>query len=794
MKHNIHSKGATPYIVAVLSTDNDLSDVRKVVIERLRNLHFQVRAFEESDYLLHPGLHSHETCLANLQDVDIAILIIDRRYGGLFKDTGVSITEMEWNVARKLNKPLIPCIRQSAFDHAHAVKALLKDTQAETQDKTSKGLIAGYFESNKTIEFLEKVRKADHDNYCIFFNDAIDLKRKLVAKLQTLTQYFLRLTALRQVDMLGSQRTAAPIDLSLRELLDHEYYVQPTCCLRGAYSSKQIDLPKELIKDLSTNKSALVLGTPGQGKTLSLFSAFRQAVCSTQVGSPRIPFFVTFADVLRDGGGIKQLLVGIQERTGKKAYPTTDLQYVQPMFFIDAIDEAINELSFSPESFSGTDVFSVLHIAACRTFEFESLLSTNQLTARYNRIWELQPWKLDLEVKQYLEAINKSGAPESTLRAIREHLCDEQIARLCTTPLMLRMVVYVLSEPRELKPRNKASLYHEFFGIWINRESSRLGNYQCFRSHCLDAWKAVAWHLYKIGDTVPWSQPLVDEALHGLTYEGIQYDERFWILFNRSSLGLISYIHYSYLEFLVALHVVTWIRESDLMARKAFSHHLSREIRRFLVGLVEAAGDHRRIVPILAKCISQDEQGVQCGAALQVNNQIFYLLGHLSDQLSLETLQQAGRMPLDAYSKSSLYWALIRRGDQTTIVTYLDELLHSEDDANGYDVLNRGYHLFYYGEWKGRQEPPYVDGGESSWERTRVALIKNLSTSDQMRVRHRSLDLYTLLRFLETRENSQVSKAERPIINQALQECLNCDQLVPIGIQLRERFEKLEVI
>ena len=98
--------------VAIISTDHDLKDLRSSLVSHVTDLGFKVLGFEEDGFPVEPGVHSHDACLAALEKADIVILLIDKRYGGLYvHGHGQSITEGEYDKAHGQDKVVIPCVR-----------------------------------------------------------------------------------------------------------------------------------------------------------------------------------------------------------------------------------------------------------------------------------------------------------------------------------------------------------------------------------------------------------------------------------------------------------------------------------------------------------------------------------------------------------------------------------------------------------------------------------------------------------------------------------------------------------
>ena len=115
------------WVLGILSTDYDLRDYRRAIIERLAETNVCVSAFEQPDFPVEPDQHSHENCVTALKRTNIAILIVDKRYGGIFYDSAkVSITMQEYLTAIERHIPCLVFVNKNTWDEAHAYKADLK--------------------------------------------------------------------------------------------------------------------------------------------------------------------------------------------------------------------------------------------------------------------------------------------------------------------------------------------------------------------------------------------------------------------------------------------------------------------------------------------------------------------------------------------------------------------------------------------------------------------------------------------------------------------------------------------
>src|SRR5690349_6858403 len=97
--------------VFVSSTCFDLVDLRDELHEELKQLNVEARFSDlaDSDFVLSstPSENSIETCLANVRDSDLVVVILSQRYGPLLRGRygDVSATRLEYDEARRHQKP-----------------------------------------------------------------------------------------------------------------------------------------------------------------------------------------------------------------------------------------------------------------------------------------------------------------------------------------------------------------------------------------------------------------------------------------------------------------------------------------------------------------------------------------------------------------------------------------------------------------------------------------------------------------------------------------------------------------
>ena len=123
--------------IGIISTDYDLKDERRMISTFLDKYpEINVLAFERPDYPVDPYVHSHDACLNVIDLMDIAFVIINKRYGGLYiGDNNVSITYAEIEKLYKNKKIIIPIINQKAWDERHEFFSAFKRSSEDDISK-----------------------------------------------------------------------------------------------------------------------------------------------------------------------------------------------------------------------------------------------------------------------------------------------------------------------------------------------------------------------------------------------------------------------------------------------------------------------------------------------------------------------------------------------------------------------------------------------------------------------------------------------------------------------------------
>ena len=94
--------------VFVSSTCYDLGEIREAIGGFCEGFGFEAVLSDRGDVFYHPDLHTHNSCIFEVQNCHLLVLIIGGRFGGAYiSDKQKSITNAEYAAARE--KKISPC-------------------------------------------------------------------------------------------------------------------------------------------------------------------------------------------------------------------------------------------------------------------------------------------------------------------------------------------------------------------------------------------------------------------------------------------------------------------------------------------------------------------------------------------------------------------------------------------------------------------------------------------------------------------------------------------------------------
>jgi hypothetical protein len=758
-----------PWYVAIISTDHDLKDLRSTMAAWLNDHKFGVLAFEKPGFPVKPGVHSHEACVAALSQADIVILVIDKRYGGLFLGQGhQSITEMEYERVYQEGKIVIPCVRYEAWQDRFEMFKSADQLQKQNMDPR-KTLHPNYVDKWETLDFIEKVHRADADNFLIIFKNADDLSQQIEGRLRGLSRYILQRVVDSQANYVKNLKTTTGMAFSLGDVLERGFFVEPPFKMKSGALVKASEIGLYL---QTTNNNAAILGQPGSGKSTLLGKAFLDTAVKLSASDlTKMPFFISLRGL---GAGFKFDMTSyfkecFERFLRKSMYPLLMLDTIQPIFFVDGLDEMTEDAaSIDIQALSQSQILDHQFVLSCRSRFATEYVNVVNLGNKLSVIVELQPWS-ENTVKEYISAFCKMrhriDLVDDIARAFSSSLNNDEVS---TNPLLLTLFLWVVEESGMTLPLNvksKTSLFDITLDLWANREYSR--SYQNGKSDASDtisslvkAWQIAAWEIYcsrfDKGQPLSLMKLLETVGLHSAKLKSICKQEAFECLVEVRpySNEVHGMIHEQLLEHLVAKALVEGMQNCSFPFPLSLKYVIRHEINLIVRALWRDMDNIKKIETLnnLAKAFDK-VAGHNDIDSLLIRNQATYYIGRLNIPEATQKLREIDASENNLVVKLSVSFGLISYGSFDVEERFLSHLKTEPD----WDQANRGYHLVYYHDWQvSTSKPPYYDPGNIPWRNTLRSLVRHITNESLRYVALRRIELFTIKRFIETRKTKDL--------------------------------------
>lgn len=186
-QNELYVEGSGKKVFISGTVHKDLKDVRAEVAKSLKDWGFEPINHESADFPVEKGLHSHDVCLDNVKKCNIYLLIIGGRYGGTYSGNkyekkDISITWYETEIAFQEGKRMLCFVREEVWNE--------RPTYKINQTKGNK-FIPFHVDDVRVFDFIDYVNTLTRDNWIDRFQTVVDLKGKLMKKLEVADIYSL---------------------------------------------------------------------------------------------------------------------------------------------------------------------------------------------------------------------------------------------------------------------------------------------------------------------------------------------------------------------------------------------------------------------------------------------------------------------------------------------------------------------------------------------------------------------------------------------------------------------------
>lgn len=770
-------RGLRDWGVGIISTDYDLRRARTSVIDKVTRLGFLPVAFDSQCFPVQPNLHSHDACIKAIEAMDIVILLIDRRYGGLYLGKGPqSITEREFRKALLLKKPIIPCVSKKAFDDRGRCKKEVKELVNSCgidQNEAKRRVRPTYVDNWRVIDFIDTIQHSKRDQFMIIFDDLPMLLRCIEDRLKVTTPHVCQLIAHAQSKSIDSYRSTSDVFSSIGIGASIDLFVEPPH--RIVAGSKSHKKTSTLLESMKKDEFHIVLtGQPGMGKSITLARGFRNhANQAVKNKSFRIPFFVSLR-----GRGIwyhfnfeRYLTECCAELLKKKLYPALYLHDVKPVFYMDGLDEsAISPTVRQFQKAVSSDMLNSAFVLTMRSsFARQAIGQYNPLGSIVDKHVELQRWSKKQALAFADNFFNYSGEAankEWLLNFIKETPPTHPIIE---SPLLLSLFLWlgVTNDVDILKNKELglASLFSWFLSSWASRELNRYVSmpYRMPQSTSeedvtllIRAWELAAWRLFRgrqerqilaLGE-------LQKSILGKLPRHkaAIVKTAAFTSLFTiaEQSRMVTGMIHEQFLEYLIARAFVGGCLGNQFPLAEYLSHQINVDVTRFVKSIwASMSSDDLEKILRRLRYIAKTQGRGEDPISLMINANCVYYISRIplpkrSQSVLRELLQGEERL----YSRNGILFALVRLGDMEAEELLYQVLMQNREA----DMINRGLHLEYFKDSLSspRGIPPR-DDGVHEWDNTLQVLLSHIESTKPRELYSRRIDILTIRTFLRSR-------------------------------------------
>jgi hypothetical protein len=160
--------------VFVSSTCYDLRYIRENLKFFIRTLGYDPVLSEEGAVFYDPALHVVDACLADVPSCQLFVLVVGGRMGAAFKDSGRSITNVEYLEAIKAKIPIFALVERPVFEQYRLFQSNRLNKAIDVKKITYPNV-----DSTKIFDFIDEVQNQSTNNALVPFSDFEELQSYL---------------------------------------------------------------------------------------------------------------------------------------------------------------------------------------------------------------------------------------------------------------------------------------------------------------------------------------------------------------------------------------------------------------------------------------------------------------------------------------------------------------------------------------------------------------------------------------------------------------------------------------
>lgn len=764
-----------PWKIALLSTDYDLRNERKEIIAFLEQNKIEVSAFEDPSFPVVENIHSHDNCLRALKRVDLAILLINKRYGGIYyAEKGVSITEKEYET---LDVPTIVLVSKTVWDERAVYRKQQKESGlSEDEYETTGNYHPLNVDNVKVFRFIDRIQgnyeSAGKSNWINYWDGIADLNEKIPKTLGARSVSLLREVVEKQIKEVKKRRTSTGLNMSLGDVFDKGYYIEPGSELMSGSLDSSITTEEEALslttkinQKLSDGDSCLVLGEAGAGKTTLMAKSFLDmAEKMKEQNLFFIPVYVWMKGMRPDSAfSVEEYLKASFERyLDREYYPFLKLNDFRFVFYLDGFDELAEKLTKDElKKLGESEMFGWPLMLTSREKYADRYIKGNDFASKFECCIKLTDWTQEIARKYIKQFCNSAGKDEEFEERILTLLVDnEDLHDVLKSPLLVTILVFVIERSRMQIPetiRSRTQLFDKCLDLLAQREIETKFQYDGMvaipeNDELVLWWAYFAWMIYE-GRLEGASEFSIEETTDKIKAifgeKSIEWPNTvFDVIFDTNADVAFGAFHEQFLEYLVA-YALTYACANKIQPYPTFLKYVMRpEINRYFRGIIAHEPEKQRktifnnIKELYWNCVGRTGENDILKRVHAV-----YHLSRLFDKDSEEEISRIFTTETQTAVLQSLYFGVIKRGDLEREKEFY-ELLSTDSNYNN---SNRGYHQAYYDLGISKISLPYNDDINVDWGGSLRAFQRHFSSQDKEHYYLYRIDLVTMRHFMEAR-------------------------------------------
>lgn len=759
-----------PWIIALISTDYDLKDERKAIIDFLKTKNIKVSAFEEPDFPNISGVHSHDNCLQALQRADIAILVVNSRYGGkYYLNQDVSITEEEYN---NLKIPTVVLVNNKVWDERVIYHKQRDNFAGKAEDFH---YYPQFIKDIEIFDFIDRIQDAynakGRANWMNYWNDISDLINHLPSVLSALSVNIIRQIKNEQIKEVRAKKTSTTFSMSLGDVFEKGYYIEPEYELLSGNMDTKKTLSEAIIQKMQDNESCVIIADAGAGKTTLVARSFL-----TEASDDSALFDIPIYVWLKSRGvnyefSIDAIIKDSLERyLHKQFFPFFDKSGFRFHFFLDGFDELSEKLTLEDlKNINSSEFFQWPVVLTSRSQYAERYMLSNDFMSKFSCQIRIKEWSEDMAKKYIAQFCELQGKDDMFKERISGLLTsNEELKNVLKSPLLVTVLLYVIEHNRMEIPEtvnSRVTLLQKCLELLAQREiDTKIKKEEVIPNYndLVLQWAYFAWSIYeerlKRKDNPHGEGGIhVEEAIEYIkNVPGVNqysawpmniYDAIFDVIDDRA----VGTFHEQFLEFLVAYSLV-YACQFRIQPYPDFLKYVMRpEINRYFRGLVEQKknSEKKQIVSSIHD-LYMSLAGSEKKSDIAMRVHAVYHLSRISGANDDGIIDRIFNIEKELAVLQSLYFGIIKKGDLSK-EKELYELLSTKEE---YSDANRGYHLAYYDSLQGQKELPYSDDISIVWNGTLKAFIRHFGSNSAEHYYLRRIDILTMMQFIKHRQSA----------------------------------------